>query len=168
MQPGFSHHGAETLPRIEGDGAATTLVAGSAFGARSPVPTYSDLMYADVVLQPGARFQVAAEHVERAIYIVSGEVEIEGQSGLFGDTRLVVFRPGAEIILKARGLTRLMLIGGEPFPEQRHIYWNFVSSSKERIEKAKADWRNRRFPEIAGETEFIPLPPDPPHAAWKR
>ena len=74
--------------------------------------------------------------------------------------QLVIFKPGAEIVLGTQRGAHLMLVGGEPFPEQRHIYWNFVSSSKDRIEQAKDDWRNRRFPEIAGETEFIPLPPD--------
>jgi redox-sensitive bicupin YhaK (pirin superfamily) len=138
-----------------------TLVAGDGFGARSPVPVYSDLMYADVHLEAGARFQVPPDHVERAAYVISGGVGIEGQDGIFPPNQLVVFKPGTEVILAATEPTRLVLIGGEPFPEKRHIYWNFVSSSKERIEAAKADWRARRFPEIAGETEFIPLPPDP-------
>jgi redox-sensitive bicupin YhaK (pirin superfamily) len=165
MQPGFSHHIEGTLPGIEADGASLTVVAGEAFGKRSPVPIFSDLMYVDVVLKPGARLQVPAQHIERAMFIVSGEVEVAGQTGTFGEARFVVFKPGAEIVLQARGPAHLMLVGGEPFPEERHIYWNFVSSSRDRIEQAKDDWQHGRFPEIAGETEFIPLPPDPPRVA---
>jgi len=118
-------------------------------------------MYVDVVLRPGARLKVPAEHIERAIYVVSGEVDVVGQTGAFGETQLVVFKPGAEIVLQARSCAHLTLLGGEPFAEHRHIYWNFVSSSKDRIEQAKDDWRQGRFPSIAGETEFIPLPPEP-------
>jgi redox-sensitive bicupin YhaK (pirin superfamily) len=167
MEPRFSHHATDTLPNMVGEGIFATVVAGSALGLSSPVPVFSDLMYVDITLQPGARFQVSDEHIERAFFIVYGGVEVEGQNGTFGATQLVVFKPGAEIVLHARELTRLMLIGGEPFAEKRHIYWNFVSSSKERIEQAKEDWRARRFPEVPGETEFIPLPPDPPGVVWK-
>ncbi len=161
MQPGFSHHAEDTLPGLEADGVSLTIVAGEAFGERSPVPVYSDLMYVDVVLKPDARLQVPAQHIERAVFVVSGEIEVAGQSGTFGEAQFVIFKPGAEIVLRARGGAHLMLVGGEPFPERRYIYWNFVSSSKNRIEQAKNDWREGRFPEIAGETEFIPLPCDP-------
>jgi len=162
VQPSFSHHAAGTLPEIEADGVSLAVIAGQAFGERSPVPVSSDLMYVDAVLKPGARLPVSTEHVERAVFIVSGEVEIAGQSETFGEAQFVVFRPGAEIVLRARGSAHLMLVVGEPFPEPRHIYWNFVSTSKERIEQAKDDWRQNRFPKVAGETEFIPLPPDLP------
>ncbi|RFB78072.1 pirin family protein [Methylovirgula sp. 4M-Z18] len=163
----FSHHDAQSLPVLTGEGATLHLVAGMGFGAKSPVPVYSDLIYADVQLAAGARFQIPPEHIERGIYIVSGGVEIVGQDGVFGDTQLIIFRPGAEIILQAQGPTRFMMIGGEPLPEKRYIYWNFVSSSRERIEQAKDDWRNQRFPGIVGESEFIPLPADPPNVTWK-
>jgi redox-sensitive bicupin YhaK (pirin superfamily) len=165
MQPGFSNHVKAALPSFEADGAALSIIAGEAFDRRSPVPVHSDLMYVDVVLKPGARLKVPAEHIERAVFVVSGEIEVVGQTGIFGETQLVVFKPGAEIVLSTPRGAHLMLVGGEPFPEQRHIYWNFVSSSKDRVEQAKDDWRQGRFPEIAGETEFIPLPPDPPPAA---
>jgi redox-sensitive bicupin YhaK (pirin superfamily) len=161
MQPSFSNYAKGRLPGLEADGVSLTVVAGEAFGRRSPVPVYSDLMYVDVVLKPGAQLQVPAEHIERALFVVSGEIEVDGQTGTFGEAQLVVFRPGAEIVLRARGGAHLMLVGGEPLAEQRHIYWNFVSSSTDRIEQAKDDWRRGRFPHIAGETEFIPLPPDP-------
>jgi redox-sensitive bicupin YhaK (pirin superfamily) len=162
MQPAFSNHPQGSLPGLESDGVSLTVIAGEAFGQRSPVPIYSELMYVDVVLKPGARLQVPAGHIERALFVVSGDVEIAGQTGTFGEAQFVIFKPGAEIVLRARGGAHLMLVGGEPFSEPRHIYWNFVSSSKDRIEQAKDDWRHGRFPEIAGETEFIPLPADPP------
>lgn len=167
IAPLFSHHDKAILPTLSDAGVRMTLVAGDGFGVRSPVPVYSDLMYADVRLETGARFKVPPDHIERAIYVISGGIGIEGQDGVFPPSQLVIFRPGAEVILTAREPTRLVLIGGEPFPEKRHIYWNFVSSSRERIEAAKADWRARRFPEIVGETEFIPLPPDPPGLRMK-
>ena len=158
MQPGFSNHRKGTLPRLDDNGVSTTVVAGKAFGEKAPIPVYSDLMYVDAVLKTGARLQIPLDHIERAVFVVSGEIEIMGQIGTFGDEQLVVFKPGAEIVLEARRDTHIMLVGGEPFAEPRHIYWNFVSSSKDRIEQAKDDWRHARFPEIAGETEFIPLP----------
>jgi redox-sensitive bicupin YhaK (pirin superfamily) len=160
IQPSFSNHVKGTLPGVEAHGIALTVIAGEAFRQRSPVPVYSDLMYVDAILKPGARLQVPPEHVERAVFVVVGEIEVVGQSGTFGDEQLVVFKPDAEIVLEARRDTHLMLVGGEPFAEPRHIYWNFVSSSQDRIKQAKDDWRYARFPEIAGETEFIPLPPE--------
>lgn len=161
MPPGFSNHAQDALPGLEAEGATVTVVAGSAFGERSPVPVFSDLMYLDVTLQTGARLQVPGDHIERAMFVISGVVEVAGQTGKFGEGQFIVFKPGAEIVLRARGPAHLMLVGGEPFPERRHIFWNFVSSSADRIEQAKDDWRHGRFPEIAGETEFIPLPATP-------
>ena len=161
MEPGFSNHAEGLLPGVEADGVSLTVIAGKAFGERSPVQVYSDLMYVDAVLKPGAHLRIGVEHVERAVFVISGEIEIAGQTGIFGETQLVVFKPDAEIVLRALSGAHLMLVGGEPYPEPRHIYWNFVSSSKDRIEQAKDDWRHGRFPEIAGETEFIPLPADP-------
>ncbi len=113
----------------------------------------------------GARYRIDQEHVERAVYVASGAIEIAGQSGSYGKDRLVVFKPGAEIVLRASGATRLMLLGGEPVAEKRHIYWNFVSSRRERIEQAARAWRDRRFPGVPGETEFIPIPDAPPFRA---
>jgi hypothetical protein len=160
--PGFQHVDAGELPHIEGEGINLRLIAGTLHGRRAPTRAYSDLFNADVSLSDGARLRIEAEHVERAVYVVSGEIEIAGQTGGFGKDRLVVFKPGAEIVLRAVGATRLMLLGGEPLPEKRYIYWNFVSSRKERIEQAAQDWRDRQFPGVPGETEFIPLPASPP------
>jgi redox-sensitive bicupin YhaK (pirin superfamily) len=157
--PAFFHHAAHSIPKAEADGVSITVVAGTSDGMTSPVSTYSDMLYADVLLAPGARYQLKAEHIERAAYVISGEVAIEGQTGAFAPTELVVFKPGAEIVLRAvNGPARIMLVGGEPLAEQRHIFWNFVSSSADRIEQAKQDWRENRFAHVPGETEFIPLP----------
>ncbi|GLK66383.1 pirin family protein [Hansschlegelia plantiphila] len=156
--PAFAHHEAHKIPFIDADGVRLTLIAGASDGLRSPIPTFSDMVYADIELTDGARYQLRAEHVERAVFIVSGEVEVLGQTGGFASGELVIFKPEAEIVLKAKGSARLMLIGGEPFPEKRHIYWNFVSSSLDRIEQAKRDWQDGRFAPVPDESEFIPLP----------
>ena len=160
--PSFSHHKADEIPTTGGDGVRLTLIAGTSDGLRSPVPTFSDMLYADIMLDAGARYRVSAEHIERAIYVVKGAIAVAGQGGGFAKGELVVFKPGAEIVLRAdHGPARLMLIGGEPFPEPRQVYWNFVSSDPSRIEQAKADWRARRFAAVPHESEFIPLPDDP-------
>jgi len=161
IEPSFVHHKGHEIPSVEADGTKLTLIVGTSDGLRSPVKTLSDMVYADIVLIDGARYQLKAEHVERAVYVVEGEIEVAGQTGGFATGELVVFKPGAEIILKAKGAARLMLIGGEPFPEGRNIYWNFVSSSRDRIEQAKEDWREQRFAPVPDEDEFIPLPDDP-------
>ncbi|MBU3078930.1 pirin family protein [Sphingomonas quercus] len=159
--PSFSHYKESEIPKLDADGVTLTLVAGRSDGLVSPVKTFSDMVYAEILLVDGARYQLRAEHVERAIYVVSGAIEVEGQAGSFTEHELVVFKPGAEIVVRAKGPTRLMLAGGEPFPEKRHIYWNFVSSSADRIEQAKEDWRGQRFAPVPEESEFIPLPDDP-------
>ncbi|HEX7871756.1 MAG TPA: pirin family protein [Sphingobium sp.] len=158
VDPGFAHYKADQIPVVEDAGVRLTLVAGTSDGLVSPVKTFSDMVYADIVMVDGARYQLKAEHVERAIYVVTGAVEVLGQTGGFAQGELVVFKPGAEIVLKAKGGTRLMLLGGEPLPEQRHIFWNFVSSRPDRIEQAKEDWLGQRFAKVPDEHEFIPLP----------
>ena len=159
--PGFAHHAAAEIPRAEADGVTLTLVAGAMDGLASPVATFSDMIYADLLLAPGARYRVPPEHVERAVYVVAGRVSVAGQEGGFDAGEFVVFRPGGEIMLRAEGETRLMLVGGEPFAEERHIFWNFVSSRPDRIAQAKADWRAGRFAAVPDEHDHIPLPPDP-------
>ena len=165
--PTFTHVEASALPVLEGDGARATLVAGSAFGKASPVPVFSDLVQLDVVLEAGARFRLPADFSERAIWPSTGEIVVEGDDTVHAPDRLILLRPGAEIVVRAVTPARFALLGGEPFPERRFLYWNFVSSSKERIEAAKEDWRAGRFDGVPGETEFIPLPPDPPGVVWK-
>ncbi len=159
--PAFAHHPDGSLPRAEADGVTLTVIAGTSDGLRSPVAAFSDMVYVDIAMTAGSRYRVAAEHVERALYIVEGAVTVAGQTGGFGVNELVVLKPGAEIVITADGPARVMLAGGEPFPEPRHICWNFVSSSPERIEQAKTDWRAQRFDPVPHETDFIPLPDDP-------
>ena len=154
--PAFAHHPAEALPRIEGDGKSVRIIAGALFGARSPVATFSDLFYADAALAQGARLEIPAEHEERGVYVVSGAVTLAGEA--FGPDRLVVLQPGATAALTASADARLLLLGGATMDGPRHVWWNFVSSSTERIEQAKADWRAGRFARVPDETEFIPLP----------
>ena len=155
-EPDFAHSAAASLPLIEGEGKSVRIVAGSLFGKTSSVQTFSNLFYADAVLQSGAALALGAKHEERAIYLVEGTVEIGGQ--LFEAGRLLVFSSGDEIAVKAESAARILLLGGEPMDGPRHIWWNFVSSSRERIEQAKADWKAQRFPPVAGDAEFIPLP----------
>ena len=156
MAPAFNHHEGGKLPVVSGEGKTVRVVAGNLFGARSPVATLSDTIFADALLAAGASLPLDADYEERAIYIVSGEVEISGDR--FAEGRLLVFKPGDRITVKAVRDARLALLGGAAMDGPRHIWWNFVSSRKERIEQAKADWKAGRFAPIAGETEFIPLP----------
>lgn len=155
--PAFVHHAESDLPRITGEGKRVRLIMGEAFGAHSPVRYPHPAFYAEAVLAPGAMLPLDPDYDERGIYVVSGEIDIGGQT--FGPGRLLVLKPGDRISLLALSQARLMLIGGEPMDGPRHIWWNFVSSSKERIDDAKADWRARRFALVPGdEAEFIPLP----------
>lgn len=155
--PGFEHVASSDLPVIEDRGVKARIVAGSLYGATSPVKTTSDLFYADVTLEEGAILPLTAEHEERGIFIAEGEIGIGGQTHATG--RLLVFRPGEQLAIKALKPSRLMLLGGEPMDGPRYIWWNFVSSSRERIEAAKEDWKKARFAIVPGdEEEFIPLP----------
>ena len=154
--PSFAHHGAAALPVVDGEGRRVRVLVGTIYGARSPVRTFSETLYADVTLTSGATLQVPAEPEERALYLVDGTVEIAGETVAPG--RLLVLRPAAEIAVTARSAARLMLLGGAKLDGPRHLWWNFVSSSRERIEQAKVDWRDGRFPPVPGDGEFIPLP----------
>jgi redox-sensitive bicupin YhaK (pirin superfamily) len=155
--PAFIHHEADELPRIEGDGKRVRLIMGQAYGQRSPVVFPHDSFYAEAVLAPGAVLPLDPDYDERAVYVTSGEIDIAGET--FGNGRLLVFKPGDRISILALSNARLMLLGGEPMDGPRHIWWNFVSSSKDRIEAAKADWKAKRFGVVPGdEQDFIPLP----------
>lgn len=154
--PAFAHHAAAELPLLEGEGKSVRVIAGTLFGRTSPVRTFSDLFYADATLAAGAALPLDAEHEERAAYLVEGTIEIAGQP--FEPGRLLVFRPGDRVTIAARTPARLLLVGGEPMDGPRHIWWNFVSSRRERIEEAKEAWRKQRFAAVPGESEFVPLP----------
>ncbi len=156
VEPAFVHHAAEDLPRITGEGKRVRLIMGSLYGETSPVRFPWATFYAEAVLAPGAVLPLDDDYEERAIYLVSGEIDIAGD--VFGPGRLLVFRPGDRISLLALSHARLMLLGGEPLDGPRHLWWNFVSSRQERIEQAKAEWAAGRFDTVPGEHEFIPLP----------
>jgi len=158
--PSFAHHDAADIPSGEMDGATVRQIVGAMDGLASPVKTLSDMIYAEILLAPGKRYRVPSEQVERAFYLIEGAVTVDGEP--FAPSELVVLKPDAEIVLASEIGARLVLVGGEPFPERRFIDWNFVSSRPERIEQAKSDWRERRFAAVPGEQDFIPLPGDPP------
>ena len=155
-EPAFFHHAAAELPATGEGGVRRRLIAGEAYGARSPVRTHSPLFYVHCTLDAGAREQLPDGYPERAAYVIEGEIEAGAQR--FHEGQLLVFKPGATVILKGASAAKLMLLGGEPVGE-RFIEWNFVSSSKTRIEQAKADWRAGRMklPDL-DDREFIPLP----------
>ncbi|MBA4785082.1 MAG: pirin family protein [Rhizobiales bacterium] len=158
IDPAFSHSDAGTMPLIDNDGAKARVVIGDFAGLRSPVPTFTDTLYVDLRLEPGRSFPFPAAHEERAVYVLAGELSVADDG--FAPNQLLVFRPGDEITLKAgpQGC-HMMLLGGAALNSRRYIWWNFVSSSKERIEKAKEEWRTGRFEIVPGdEEEFVPLP----------
>ncbi|MBD0369897.1 MAG: pirin family protein [Pyrinomonadaceae bacterium] len=161
-EPTFAHHEADELPLIEDEGKRVRLICGSLYGARSPVRTFSEMFYAEVTLEGGARLPVTVDYEERAAYVVYGSIGVLPDGGTFEAGQLIIFRPKEEIILHALAPARVMLLGGEPLDGARHIWWNFVSSSSERIEQAKEDWREGRFAPVPEETEFIPLPESGP------
>jgi redox-sensitive bicupin YhaK (pirin superfamily) len=156
IDPSFQHFDAESLPIIEDKGVWARVIAGSAFGRKSPVSTNADWLYAEVVLDAGATAPLDPDSEERAIYIVDGEIDIAGDR--FEAPRLLIFRPGDRITVKALRRARVMFLGGAAMEGPRYIWWNFVSSRRERIEEAREDWKTGRFSPVPGETEFIPLP----------
>ncbi len=159
-EPGFVHYDAGQMPVLSGDGTTVRVIAGSVLGQTSPVRTSSPMFYADVILPAGRSVPLDPDYDERAIYTVSGEVEIAGD--VFGPAQLLVFRPGDRITIRARSDARFMMLGGEPMDGPRIIWWNFVSSRMDRIQQAKADWKAARFDAVPGDPEFIPLPePEP-------
>ena len=159
IAPEFDHYGEAAAPRWHEPGVVARLIAGDAYGVTSPVKTRSPLFYVHAELDAGAQLAPPENHRERAAYVVRGAVECDGVRYAAG--RMLVFAAGERPALKAEAPTTLLLIGGEPLGE-RHLFWNFVSSSQERLEAAKADWRAGRFPLPPNDDkEFIPLPPDP-------
>ena len=137
-------------------GADLRLIAGNAFGEQSPAPTFSKMFYAAAELEAGATLTLPPEHEERGVYLVQGSVAVDGNS--LAEKNLAYLPEGKPIRIHATTQSRAMLLGGEKMDGPRHIWWNFVASSKEKIEEAKQRWRERRFETVPGETEFIPLP----------
>jgi redox-sensitive bicupin YhaK (pirin superfamily) len=156
VEPTFQHFDASVLPQIADKGVTARVIAGSAFGQKSPVGMLSDWLYAEVILDASASAPLDADQEERAIYLVEGEIDIAGDK--FTGPQLLIFRPGDRITVRATSRARMMFLGGAALEGPRYIWWNFVSSRKERIEQAKEDWKSGRFAAVPDETEFIPLP----------
>lgn len=157
IDPAFAHYGVEGFPMVTDNGASVRVVVGDAYGKHSPVKASSETLFADAHLKAGSALPFDADHVERAAYVIDGEVEIAGDR--FGGSKLLVFKPGDRITIRAVTDTHVTLFGGEPLDGPRHIWWNFVSSRNDRIEQAKAEWASGHFQKVPGdEIEFIPLP----------
>lgn len=155
MEPAFVHHPSGDLPDVEVEGVGVRVIIGESYGHTSPVMSYSPMLYLACQLPSGSGLTLPQSYQELAVYVVSGEVRIDRRAYTSGV--MAVACPGKAVRLKACQDSHVMVIGGEPVG-RRHIWWNFVSSSKDRIEKAKADWREGRFGEVPGDNEFIPLP----------
>jgi redox-sensitive bicupin YhaK (pirin superfamily) len=156
----FEHHPAATIPEVSAGGVGVRVIAGSAYGAVSPAKVLSEMFYVEAKLARAQSIELPAEHRERAAYIVTGAVRADDR--VYRAGTMVVFEEGSAAPVEAVEASHLMLLGGAPLGE-RHIFWNFVSSSPERIERAKTEWKERRFPLVPGdEVEFIPLPEPQP------
>ncbi|WP_299620746.1 pirin family protein [Pelagibius sp.] len=155
-EPSFAHTPTAALPEIERPGVWMRLIAGSAYGQCSPVSVFSEMFYLHAELAEGASLRLPDDHAERAIYVVSGEIAVAGE--VYAANSMAVFRTAAPVEITAPAASRVMLLGGAPIDGERHIWWNFVASTKERIEQAKADWKAGRFPKVPGDDDFIPLP----------
>lgn len=162
-EPSFRHHPKASLPARTADGVSVRLIAGTLDGMRAPVAVHSPTFYADLAMEGGAEFALSPEHAERAAYVAEGEILAGGD--VVGAGTLAVFAAGGAVALRARTPSRVMILGGAPIDGERLIWWNFVASSAERIERAKADWREGRFAMVPGDPDFIPLPDDPPPRA---
>ncbi|HJV82864.1 pirin family protein [Noviherbaspirillum sp.] len=164
VAPAFEHHPASTLPAITLPGVSLRLIAGTAFGHTAPASTFSDMFYAAGEMAPNSRLTVPADYPERAIYLVDGEVSIDGTE--FPAQHMAVLPGAQELTIEAKTTARIMLLGGKAIDGDRFIWWNFVASSKDAIAQAKEDWRAQRFGKVPEETEWIPLPdePKPPEA----
>jgi redox-sensitive bicupin YhaK (pirin superfamily) len=156
VAPEFHHHAAATLPRIERNGALLRVVAGHAWGEESPVKVFADTFNVAVDLAADAEVTIDDRAVERALYVLEGDAQLDGAD--IPQRHLVLLDRGARAVLRAKTPLKAMLFGGEPLDGRRHLWWNFVSSSKERIEQAKQDWLAGRFGQVPGDDEFIPLP----------
>jgi len=157
MEAGFAHYDSDEFPLFSENGKTARIVVGSLYGARANVATVHETIFADVRLRAGATLPIDAEPEERALYLIDGELDIGGDR--FGRGQLLVFKPGDKLAVKATRDSHLVLLGGAPMDGPRHIWWNFVSSRRDRIEQAKADWKAGHFQKVPGdEIEFIPLP----------
>ena len=154
--PAFHHHAAAELPRIERGGALLRVLAGRGYGAEAPARVFADTLYVAIDLDADTQIELEASHPQRALYVLDGEAQLDGAD--IPRQHLVLLDLGVNHRLRAKTPLKAMLLGGEPLDGPRHLWWNFVSSSKERIEQAKLDWREGRFGAVPGDDEFIPLP----------
>lgn len=158
--PAFEHVTAEQLPIVEAPGVRARVVMGTLWGATAPTTTYAATIYADIVLAPGGSIPIDPDADERALYVALGEANLDGEP--LAPMTLYVLRPGTAATLRSDSGARVMLCGGEAFRTPRHVWWNFVSSDRERINQAKDDWKAGRFPKVPGDDkEFIPIPEVP-------
>ena len=158
-EPSFTHYAAASLPKIVLPGVAMRLIAGTAFGQRSPASTFSPMFYVAAEMDAGSAFDLYPEHEQRGVYVIDGELEIAGES--VPAHHMAVLRPWTTVRIEARSRVVLVLLGGSKLDGERLIWWNFVASSKELIDSASARWRARSFAPVPDETEFIPLPEKP-------
>jgi redox-sensitive bicupin YhaK (pirin superfamily) len=165
IDPAFEHVAKSNLPMIEGHGATARIIMGSLWGAAAPTTVYADTIYADVLLEPGASIPIDPGADERAVYLALGEASVDGMPMALNT--LYVLQPGVAMTLKSATGGRVMLCGGEAFTTPRHVWWNFVSSRKDRIDQAKADWKAGKFAKVTGDDkEFIPIPEIPKTATY--
>ncbi|SAL38532.1 pirin family protein [Caballeronia concitans] len=157
VEPSFEHHAAATLPQIERDGVTLRVIAGSAFGATAPTRTFSPTLYVAAHFAADSELTLDAEHEERGVYLVDGDLSIDGEPA--APQQMSLLNSGASVRLASAGGAVVMLLGGAPLDGTRFIEWNFVSSSRDKIEAAKQAWSEQRMGHVPGETEFIPLPP---------
>lgn len=159
MEPNFSHIEKDDLPHWKQDNVSIKLIAGEAFGRKSPVPVYSPMYFLEIKSTSAQKVKIGEELFgESALYILEGNIKSE--ENIFEPKQILIAKDSKLCEFEMAENTTIYIFGGEAFPEERFIYWNFVSSTKERIEKAKADWQNQTFPKVPGETEFVPLPPE--------
>lgn len=156
VDPSFVHHPADSLPAWQDGALSFRLIAGEMAGHTAPVDTLWPMFYADCHAEGAGNVTLEARFEDRAAYVVTGGVDVDGRR--FGEGEMIIFTAGAPVTLSVAAGSRVMLLGGDPMPETRHIWWNFVSSRLDRIETAKQDWANMRFDRVPGEDEFIPLP----------
>jgi redox-sensitive bicupin YhaK (pirin superfamily) len=160
IDPAFEHVAKEDLPLVEGDGVSARVIMGSLWGVTAPTTQHAATIYADILMNAGASIPIDAEADERAVLVALGSASLDGER--LETHSLYVLKPGHSMILKADSDCRVMLLGGEAFRTPRHVWWNFVSSSRDRINQAKDDWKARAFPLVPGDTqEFIPIPEVP-------
>ena len=160
IDPAFEHVAEDELPLIKSDGISARVIMGSLWGATAPTTQHSATIYADILMNAGATIPIDADADERAVLLANGEASLDGERLVTHS--LYVLKPGQSMTLRAESNARVMLLGGEAFTTPRHVWWNFVSSSRDRIHQAKSDWRAGKFPLVQGDDkEFIPIPQVP-------